>query len=92
MLEGIRLPAARGDLIAYARRYDASIAAELEALPDDEFDRLDAVGELLRDVPSSPRPEPEAPRPESGEPPGGPDYVKPSPANTGESRGSTAPS
>jgi Protein of unknown function (DUF2795) len=47
VLEGIRLPATRGELIAYARSWDPAAATELEAIPDRAYDRIDEVGEAL---------------------------------------------
>jgi hypothetical protein len=80
LLEGIPLPASRSDLLDYARSQDASAAAVLEALPDGDYDRLDAVGEALLRPPRPPRPGSQRPpRPESGKPPGGDDYLNPSP-------------
>lgn len=90
VLEGVPLPAKRSQLLDYARAHDASVVAELEGLPDMEFDRLDAVADLLTMRPSAPKPEPRPPRPESGKPPGGPDYLKPFPSDTGTVR-HTAP-
>jgi hypothetical protein len=75
VLEGIRLPANRDELIAYASRYDAVAARELAALPDRSYGRIDEVGEaLLRVQPGSPAPRLVS-RPESGLPPGGDSYV-----------------
>jgi hypothetical protein len=80
LLEGIPLPASRADLIEYARSQDASAAAVLEALPDAEYDRLDAVGEaLLRPLRPPQLGTQRLPRPESGKPPGGDDYLNPAP-------------
>ena len=85
VLEGIDLPATKHQLIAYARAYDSAIARDLEGLPDEEFDRLDAVGALLTLQVTAPKPpEHGLPRPESGKPPGGDDYLKPFPSDTGE--------
>jgi hypothetical protein len=47
VLEGVRLPATRGELIAYARRWDPVAASELGAIPDRAYDRIDEVGEVL---------------------------------------------
>ena len=90
-LEGVPLPASRDALIAYARGQDPSIVADLEGLPDEEFDRLDAVGELLMLVPTAPAEAPRLPRPESGRPPGGEDYLTPFPADTGRVRHDAPP-
>jgi Protein of unknown function (DUF2795) len=87
VLEGVPLPATRSQLLAYARANDASVVRDLEALPDGEFDRLDAVGELLTMQPSAPKPpEHGLARPESGKPPGGDDYLEPFPSDTGKVR------
>lgn len=83
MLEGVPLPAKKAELVEYARAQDAAMARELEGLPDEEFDRLDAVGELLTLVPSRPKEDGRLPLPESGKPPGGPDYLTPNPTDTG---------
>ncbi len=83
VLEGVPLPASRAELIAYARREDPGVVRDLEGLPDERFDRLDAVGELLTLAPSTPRPSDDLPRPESGKPPGGDDYLRPFPSDTG---------
>ena len=86
VLEGVRLPATRAELIAYAREWSPAVAEELEGLPDEEFRRLDEVGELLMLVPAAPAPADDLPRPESGKPPGGPDYMTPAPQDTGRVR------
>jgi len=84
VLEGIPLPAKKSELLAYARTQDPGIVRDLEELPEQEFDRLDAVGELLTMQPSAPKPpEHGLPRPESGKPPGGDDYLTPFPSDTG---------
>jgi hypothetical protein len=75
VLEGVRLPATRDELISYARSYDATAAAELGVLPDRRYDRIDEVGEALVRVQPVVRAAPRLPRPESGLPPGGPDDV-----------------
>jgi hypothetical protein len=79
VLEGVALPARKRELVDYARRYDPAAADQLATLPDREYARLDEVGEEL--APTEPeRPSPEKlPRPESGKPPGGRDYLVPSP-------------
>lgn len=75
VLEGIRLPATRDELVAYALHEDGDAAAALARIPDREYDRIDAVGEALRRT-SPRRSEPERlPKPESGLPPGGEDYL-----------------
>jgi hypothetical protein len=83
VLEGIRLPAQKRELIDYAARVDASFTPDLELLPDRRYDRIDEVGEeLLAVQPSAPSHTP-VPRPESGKPPGGSDYLEPFPGDTG---------
>jgi hypothetical protein len=84
VLEGVLLPASKDELIAYARANDPSIVGDLQGLPDEEFDRLDAVGELLTVAATAPSGAASPlPRPESGKPPGGSDYLKPFPDDTG---------
>jgi hypothetical protein len=75
VLEGIRLPATRRELIAHASLYDAAVAAELAVLPDRAYDRIDEVGEALLRVQPVTRVTPHSPKPESGLPPGGDSYV-----------------
>jgi hypothetical protein len=92
VLEGIPLPATRAALLRYARAQDVELARELEPLPDQEYRRLDEVGELLMLVPSAPRAQGrDLPRPESGAPPGGPDYLTPLPSDTGRVRHDAPP-
>ena len=86
VLEGVPLPATRSELIAYAQEQSPSVAEDLQGLPDEEFRRLDEVGELLMLVPTAPAPRDDLPRPESGKPPGGPDYLTPRPPDTGRVR------
>ena len=87
VLEGVPLPAKKTQLLEYARAQAPSVVADLEGLPDGEFDRLDRVGQLLTMQPSAPKPpEHGLPRPESGKPPGGDDYLTPFPADTGRVR------
>ena len=47
VLEGVRLPATRGELMAYAGRWDTAAASELLAIGDRAYDRIDEVGEAL---------------------------------------------
>lgn len=75
LLEGVPLPASRQMLIEYAAREDAAAVAELRALPDEEYRRLDDVGSALLGPSASPRVEPRLPQPESGAPPGGRAYT-----------------
>jgi hypothetical protein len=82
LLEGVPLPAAKRELLHYARREGAGPAdlALLEALPDREYSSIDDVGETLRPVqPTIPTLQPEQPSAESGAPPGGDAYTDPSP-------------
>lgn len=79
VLEGVPLPARRATLIEYAAAQDPAARAELERLPEGEYDRLDAVGEALRRPPKAPAPGRKPPRPESGKPPGGADYLRAAP-------------
>jgi hypothetical protein len=77
LLEGVPLPASRAMLVAYASAEDSEAARLLEQrLPDEEFDRIDKVGQLLlaeAGPPYAPTPLPVA---ESGKPPGGDDYLR----------------
>ena len=85
VLEGVPLPATRAKLLAYAREQDPGVLRDLEELPEQEYDRIDAVGELLTMQASAPKPpEHGPPRPESGKPPGGDDYLTPHPTDTGK--------
>src|SRR5438270_13838841 len=81
LLEGVSLPAAKDELIRYAREQDGDAAAVrlLARLPDREYRTLDEVGEML--APVQPYPSDDAPLPheESGKPPGGRDYLEPDP-------------
>jgi hypothetical protein len=91
VLEGVDLPATKAELIAYARAQSPSYVADLEGLPDEQFDRLDAVGELLTPGPTAPARAERPPLAESGKPPGGDDYVKPFPSDTGQVRRDAPP-
>jgi hypothetical protein len=75
LLEGVPLPATRQMLIDYAAHEDPSAPAELRALPDEEYRRLDDVGRALLGRRVNRRAEPRLPRPESGAPPGGQAYT-----------------
>jgi hypothetical protein len=87
VLEGVRLPASRRELVAYARRYDAEAATVLSRLPERSYDSIDdAAEQLLRTQPSEAGARP-MPAPVSGQPPGGADYTNPSP-EPGEVRSS----
>jgi hypothetical protein len=83
VLEGIKLPAKKRELIEYAARNDAGFTPDLELLPDREYDHLDDVGEQLRAVQPAQSSHVPSPRPESGKPPGGSDYLEPFPSDTG---------
>ena len=79
LLEGVPLPAARADLIKYARRQPGGevFAGELTRIPDREYRSLDEVGEALAPVqPERPELQSRLPQPESGEPPGGAAYTR----------------
>jgi hypothetical protein len=91
VLEGVALPATKAQLLAYARANDASVVPDLQTLPDRDFRRLDDVGEFLTLVPAGPKPGQRLPRPESGVPPGGDDYLTPSPSDTGKVRHTAPP-
>ena len=79
VLEGIRLPATRDELIGYARRYDALAAEQLARLPKRSYDSIDSAAEALVGVQPSPQNPQQLPAPVSGFPPGGSDYVNPRP-------------
>ena len=84
LLEGIALPATRDELVRYAAREDAAAAAVLERISDREYERIDEVGEELAPTAPVRASSDPLPRPESGKPPGGKDYVTPTPSDTGE--------
>jgi Protein of unknown function (DUF2795) len=76
LLEGIALPASKGELLAYAREQDGHDAVSLlQRIPDREYGRLDDVGEALVQVQPSWSEESELPHTESDLPPGGAEYV-----------------
>ena len=80
VLEGVPLPAERGELIDYAsRQHDADRALSLLLeLPEREYGSLDEVGEALAPVqPTRHRAQSPEPKPESGLPPGGDAYTDP---------------
>lgn len=80
LLEGVPLPATRDMLVRYAQAEDGDVAALLQQrLPDQEFSHLDDVAELLTGGVTPPHPPTPLPIPESGKPPGGDDYLNPSP-------------
>jgi Protein of unknown function (DUF2795) len=79
-LEGVKLPASRDELVRYAQTQEPSLAAELQALlPERTYEALDDVGEALAPVQPPPLTAEPQPRSESGGPPGGEDYLNPSP-------------
>ncbi len=90
VLEGVKLPATRGELVRYADKVDPQAARDLERIPDREYERIDDVAEEL--LPTQPvrADEETPPRPESGQPPGGDDYVRPFP-ESGEVRPDAPP-
>ena len=82
LLEGVSLPASRSELVGYARAQDGgeSFVADLEALPDRQYRRLDDVAEeLVAAQPQSAEQMAKVPREESDAPPGGDDYTNPDP-------------
>jgi hypothetical protein len=79
VLEGIGLPATRDELVRYASAQDPQAARELRTIPDREYESIDEVGEELAPAQPVRRAAAEPPRPESGKPPGGDDYLNPSP-------------
>jgi hypothetical protein len=73
LLEGVPLPATKGELVDYARREDPDLARLLEALSDREYRSLDEVGEALAPVqPPRSQPDVAVPREESDAPPSNP--------------------
>lgn len=91
LLEGIPLPAEKRELMSYMRDQDASFVPDLDGLPDEEFRTIDEVGRLLTLVPTAPQPDTNLPRAESGNPPGGDDYLKAFPDDTGKVRHTAPP-
>jgi hypothetical protein len=77
VLEGIGLPATRDELVRYAAAEDPEAASALRTIADGSYRRIDDVGNALAATQPVARATPSLPRPESGEPPGGPDYVRP---------------
>jgi hypothetical protein len=79
VLEGVKLPATRAELVHYAALQDAEAAVELERIADHRYASIDEVGEeLAHTQPQFPAPG-LIPHPESGFPPGKADYVNPHP-------------
>jgi hypothetical protein len=81
VLEGVRLPAKRRELMTYAAAQPGGAQVEglLSTLPDREYRSLDEVGEALAPVHALVAEPDRLPREESGAPPGGDDYTSPSP-------------
>jgi len=77
LLEGVRLPAGKRELLDYAYAENGHrFTSLLRQLPEREFRSLDEVSEALRPVqPDRSRPDPREPKPESGKPPGGDAYT-----------------
>ncbi|HEY7604200.1 MAG TPA: DUF2795 domain-containing protein [Gaiellaceae bacterium] len=77
VLEGIPLPAGKNEIVEYARGQSAPapVLAALERIPEQAYERLDAVGEAI--VPRGPSVAPKVrePGPESGSVPGGEAYA-----------------
>jgi hypothetical protein len=83
VLEGVKLPATRDDLVRYAESQDPQVARELERISNREYERLDDVAEELAPTQPARAQGSKPPRPESGQVPGGDDYVNPSPESGG---------
>jgi hypothetical protein len=86
VLEGVPLPATREQLVRYAAQHDAEAAVELELVPNREYRTIDDVGEELVATHVVHAESERLPKPESGEQPGGSDYLKPFPSDTGTVR------
>jgi Protein of unknown function (DUF2795) len=90
VLNGVPLPAQRPDLLEYAvgNHAEPPLIDALRSLPDDEqYESLDeVVEELLRIQPARARSVPHQPNEESGAPPGGDDYTRAHPPDTGKVR------
>jgi hypothetical protein len=88
-LRGVALPAEKARLLEYAVRQHAEPAQldALKSLSDREFHSLDdVVEELLHVQPPTPHRASASPHEESGEPPGGEDYTRAHPDDTGRVR------
>jgi uncharacterized protein DUF2795 len=79
VLEGVPLPAGKSELVEYARREDQHAARLLESLPDRVYRSLDDVGEALAPVQPQQDEHGALPREQSDAPPGGHDYLDPTP-------------
>ncbi len=91
VLEGVALPAAKAQLVAYARAQgDEEAVHALQSVPDREYRSLDDVGEELAPVqPDRGDGQVGVPRAESGRPPGGDAYTELDP-ETGRVREGTS--
>jgi uncharacterized protein DUF2795 len=90
VLEGVKLPATREQLVRYAEAQDSRAASELASIADREYERLDDVGEELAPTQPAEANGQKLPTPESGKPPGGDDYLRPFP-EPGEVRDDAPP-
>jgi hypothetical protein len=79
VLEGVKLPATRDELVRYAALQDAEAAAELGRISNREYESIDEVGEELTPRQPAHPSEQKLPKPESGKPPGGNAYLEPFP-------------
>jgi hypothetical protein len=79
VLEGVKLPATREQLVHHAAQQDAQAAVELERIPEREYSSIDEVAEQLAPTQPVRVSRDRLPKPESGEPPGGDDYLRPFP-------------
>jgi hypothetical protein len=77
LLVGVALPAAKGELLDYARGQPGGerAAGRLAQIPDRRYRSINEVGEEIEPVEPLREERRVAPRPESGDPPGGPGYV-----------------
>ncbi|HET6692291.1 MAG TPA: DUF2795 domain-containing protein [Miltoncostaeaceae bacterium] len=83
VLEGVPLPATRHDLLRHARAAgaDDAVIGALAALPARRrWGSLDEVGERIAPTHGRAAARLARPGPRSGAPPGGPDYLAPSPS------------
>jgi hypothetical protein len=88
-LVGVDLPADKAELLEYAvrRRAEPQFLAALRSLPDRAYGSLDeVVEELVHAQPPRLRADAGEPHEESGAPPGGDDYTRSGPSDTGQVR------
>src|SRR4051794_20786536 len=87
-LVGVAQPADKTRLLAYAvkQRVEPHHLDALRSLPDREFESLDEVAEELLHVQPRPSDDGGKPHEESGQPPGGDDYTRAHPTDTGQVR------